>query len=44
MSDEQKIRRLERRVANLESRLDELVRLLKRSEDEDVQHAARRAQ
>lgn len=43
MTDEQKLRELEARVEKLERRLNELVRLLKRSKDEDVQHAARRA-
>jgi hypothetical protein len=39
-----KIADLERRVRQLESRLDELTRLLKRATDESVQRAARRAQ
>lgn len=39
-----KIADLERRVRHLESRVDELVRLLKRATDENVQRAARRAQ
>jgi hypothetical protein len=34
---------LEYRVAALERKLEELIRLLKRSDDEDVQYAARRA-
>ena len=38
-----KIADLERRVRKLESRLDELTRLLKRATDENVQRAARRA-
>jgi uncharacterized protein YceH (UPF0502 family) len=47
MTDSQtdnRIRKLEREVADLRKRLDELVRLLKRAEDDEVQRAARRAQ
>jgi hypothetical protein len=44
MTEKQEIQRLERRLRRLESRMDELVRLLKHSSDEEVQRAARRAQ
>lgn len=44
MSEKRQIEELERRVRKLEARIDELVRLLKRSSDPDVEHAARRAQ
>jgi hypothetical protein len=40
---ESRLRKLERDVADIAKRLDELVRLLKRAEDQEVQHAARRA-
>jgi len=40
---ENRLNKLERDVADLTRRLDELVRLLKRVEDEAVQRAARRA-
>ena len=43
MSDAQRVADLERRVAMLERKLEELLRLLKRSDDQDVQYAARRA-
>lgn len=39
-----RLRKLEREVADLSSRLEELVRLLKRAEDQAVQYAARRSQ
>jgi hypothetical protein len=37
------VRTLEIKVARLERKLDELIRLLKRSDDDAVQFAARRA-
>jgi hypothetical protein len=40
---ESRLGKLERDVADLAKRLDELVRLLKRAEDQEVQRAARRA-
>lgn len=43
MNEKREIRDLEQRVRRLESRMDELVRLLKRASDEEVQRAARRA-
>jgi uncharacterized coiled-coil protein SlyX len=51
LDHERRIQDLEARVAELEGlddelkrRLDELVRVLKRAEDEEVQRAARKAQ
>ena len=43
MSEKRNIEQLERRVRKIERRLDELVRLLKRSQDSDVEYAARKA-
>jgi hypothetical protein len=40
---EDRLGALEGQVATLTARLDELVRLLKRADDEEVQRAARRA-
>lgn len=44
MNEKREIEALQRRVRQLESRLDQLVRLLRRSSDRDVEFAARRAQ
>jgi hypothetical protein len=44
VNEKRDIERLEQRVRKLEARLDELVRLLRRSDDRDVEFAARRAQ
>jgi hypothetical protein len=44
MNEKREIEQLERRVRKLEDRLDELVRFLKRSQDSDVEYAARKAQ
>jgi tetrahydromethanopterin S-methyltransferase subunit G len=44
VDDSRRIDELERKVHNLEQRLDELTRLLKRANDEAVQRAARRTQ
>jgi hypothetical protein len=43
MNEKRQIEQLERRVRKLENRLDELVRFLKRSQDPDVEFAARKA-
>ena len=43
MDDSQRINQLEQKVERLEQRLNQLVRFLKRSDDEDVQYAARKA-
>lgn len=43
MNEKREIQELDRRLRRLEGRMDELVRLLKRSPDEKVKRAARRA-